>query len=209
MRFYLIEDISFVALNFRTLKHPLSPKYFFFIALIIVHIGHAMAQEKMDSLVSLDLDEITVFQPYQFANVREETSYNQLEEDLRVIYPLLKIVRSEYERINSELAAFYGEKQQEEFLKWYETYAKESYMHHLSVLNVRQGRLFLKMVTRELDETPYQLLKKYRNGFRAVLWQGAAHVFFANLKSDYKPEDNPMIEHIMLRLNSEYEVTGQ
>lgn len=176
--------------------------------LIVILLGFVstfcFGQQFPDSLlVNLDLDEIIVFENYNFKNIKEQDKYAELESDLRVMYPMLLIVRKEYERINRELDAFYGKEQEEAFLKWYENYAKESYMHHLSVLNVRQGRLFLKMVSRELDSSPFDIIKKYRNGFRAFLWQGAARVFFANLRTDYDPMKNPMIEHIMRKLEAE------
>lgn len=178
--------------------------YLFLLLIVMLLPDLGKAQDSVDSIaVNLNLGEIVIYDQYTFKDTKEEKEYQQLEDDLRTVYPLLKLVRSEYARINKELEAYYEGEREKEFLKWYEKYARESYMHHLSVLNVRQGRLFLKMVSRELDISPYELIKKYRNGFRAVVWQGAAHVFLANLKTEYHPDKNPMIEHIMRKLESE------
>lgn len=176
---------------------------FLFLLFYSVIVAFAQ-QDENEPVVNLTMGEIVIFKEYQYKNDREKRTYDKLEEDLRVIYPLLKIVRSEYVRINKELEFYSGDKEKK-FLKWYENYARESFMHHLSVLNVRQGRLFLKLVTRELDRTPYDLIKEYRNGFRAIVWQGAAHLFLSDLRADYDPEKNPMIEHIMMRLDAENE----
>ena len=126
-----------------------------------------------------------------------------MESDLLLIYPLILTIRKEYERINKELNFYEGDREKE-FLRWYENYARENYMPYLSGLNSRQGRLFLKLVSRELDHTPYDLIKQYRNGFRAIIWQGVAMVFFTNLKSDYDALEQPMIEHIMRKLDAEH-----
>lgn len=180
-------------------------KYFVLCLCLVIKLSINIHAQNPDSLlIGYDIGEIVVFDEYRFANAKEEAKYRLLEEDLRIIYPLITIIRSEYARINKELSMYYEGDREKEFLKWYENYARESYMHHLSVLNVRQGKLFLKMVTRELDYSPYDLIVKYRNGFRAVIWQGAARMFFANLKTEYKKEDNPMIEHIMKKLDAEY-----
>lgn len=152
----------------------------------------------------LELGEVLVIQPFPFQHPKEERKYHELESDLRLVYPLIRIVRTEYARINHELSLYEGDREKE-FLKWYEQYAKENFMPYMSGLNSRQGRLFLKLISRELNNTPYDLIREYRNGFRAVMWQGVALVFLTNLKTTYKPDENPMIEHIMTRLDAEHQ----
>jgi len=100
----------------------------------------------------------------------------------------------------------YEGEREKDFLKWYKNYVKENYMHNLSGLNHRQGRLLLKLISRQLGETPYYLLKHYLNGFQATIWQMTSHLFLANLKVDYEPEKNPMIEHVMVEIESNREV---
>lgn len=154
--------------------------------------------------IHIEIGEIVVFQPYPFNSHKEEKTYQKLEEDIRVVYPVLGIVKTEYERVNKELALYEGDRQKQ-YLKWYENYAKKSYMHHLSVMNYRQGRLFLKLISRELETTPFELIKEYRNGFTAVVWQFAANAHFASLNAKYDKDENPMIEHILKRLDAEYQ----
>lgn len=160
------------------------------------------AQDIQDSIVvNVNLDEILVFESYVCKNEKEEKELKELEEDIEVVYPLIKIIRSEYNRVSSELDLYEGKKEKA-YLKWYEDYAREHYLKYLSGLNQRQGRLFLKLITRELNRTPFQLIKEYRNGFRAVLWQGAAMLFMANLNAKYEPEKNPMIEYVMKKMDA-------
>ena len=167
------------------------------------------AQEgQPEPVASFDLGEIVVFKDYQFSSEKEEKKYHQLENDLDLVYPLLVLMRSEYERVNKELALYQGEDREKKFLKWYENYAKETYIHKLAVLNSRQGRLFLKLISRELNITPFELIKEYRNGFRATVWQVAANFYFANLKVEYNPDENPMIEHIMKKKDAEYKANN-
>lgn len=88
----------------------------------------SQAQTITDSVATIiDLDEIVVIQEYPYKNKREEKKYRQLEQDLRKIYPVIVIIRSEYKRINEELLAFYDsdEKKEDDFMKWYENYARE------------------------------------------------------------------------------------
>jgi hypothetical protein len=148
-----------------------------------------------------ELGEIVVLQDYDFANEHERKEYKELKNDLYKIYPLVVLIEKEYERINTEMELYEG-KRQKYFLKWYKGYVKENYMHNLSGLNHRQGRLLLKLISRQIEETPYYLIKNYLNGFHAAIWQMTSHLFLANLKVDYEPEENPMIEHIMVELEA-------
>lgn len=152
-----------------------------------------------------ELGEIVVQKEFEFANDQEQKEYKELKNDLYKIYPLVVLIEKEYERINAEMELYEG-KRQKEFLKWYKGYVKENYMHKLSGLNHRQGRLLLKLISRQIGETPYHLIKIYLNGFNAAIWQITSHLFLANLKVDYEPEENPMIEHIMIELKANRDV---
>jgi len=162
-------------------------------------------QNNNDSIASFELGEIVVRQDYDFENKKERKEYKELKNDLYKIYPLVVLIEDEYERINAEMELYEGEREKD-FLKWYKNYVKENYMHNLSGLNHRQGRLLLKLISRQLGETPYYLLKHYLNGFQATIWQMTSHLFLANLKVDYEPEKNPMIEHVMVEIESNREV---
>lgn len=177
---------------------------FNFIIFCFLAIGlHAQIQENQN-IPSFELKEITVIKSYKFKNQKEESKYVQLEQNIRAVYPLLQIIRKEYSRVTYELD-FYEGKTRNEYLKWSEEQIKNKYLHLLSGLSISQGRLLLKLIGREFNQSPYEILKTYRNGVRATIWRGAAALCLADLDANYKPEDNPMIEHIMARLNAEYD----
>ncbi len=159
-----------------------------------------------EQLPNFEMEEIVVLKEYTFKNEREKKKYQKLLQDVRRVYPLLQIIKSEYRRINIEME-LYDDEEQKRFLKWYEEYAKENYMPMLGALTLSQGHLLLKLNDRELDKTPYQLIKTYRNGFRAMLWQGLSFLFLANLNTHYNPNKNPMLEHIITKVESEYRGT--
>lgn len=166
-----------------------------------------LSQDSINQYIpSFELKEITIIKEYKFKNKSEEKKYKVLEQDLRKVYPLLTIIRKEYDRINSEINLYEGEKKKE-YLKWCENHMKEKYFHLLGGLTPRQGRLLLKLIDREFDKTPYDLIKEYRNGFRAAIWNATATVFMASLRAEYKEEKNPMTEHIIQRIDMEYQAT--
>jgi len=180
--------------------------YILFLSLALISL---VGKAESDSTYVFELGEITVFHEYPFKSDAERIEYLQLEKDMRKVYPLVLIVEKEYKRVNEEME-LYDKKRRREYLKWYENYVREHYMPLLSGMTVSQGRLFLKLIDRETGQSPYRLIKTYRNGFRAIFWQGAAFLFNANLKTSYKPEDNPMVEDILKRIKAEnHTLTGQ
>jgi len=178
-------------------------QHFLLFILIAINLS-SMAQDSLyQNIPSFEMKEIKVIQDYDFKNKREEKKYQALEKDVRKVYPLLMIIRNEYDRINSEIVFYEGESRKN-YLKWCEGYIKEKYFSLLTGLTPSQGRLLLKLIDREFEKTPYDLIKEYRNGFRAALWNVTASFFMASLKSEYKPEKNPMIEHIIMKIDYEY-----
>jgi hypothetical protein len=123
--------------------------------------------------------------------------------DVRKAFPLSQIVSSELKLVNTELDSIYkNRKNRKDYLKWYQDYVRRTYMDSLRTLNVRQGKLLLKLIHRETGKSPYTLIKEYRGGLNAAFWQTMALMLGANLHSDYDPLEDAMIENIVLRIKS-------
>jgi len=160
-----------------------------------VHIG--------DSIIHVNLRPFEIVRPYIFKNKREAKKYDQLVIDVKRAYPLSQIVVSELKLVNSELDSLYkDQKSRKTYIKWYQDYVYRTYIDSLKSLNVRQGKLFLKLIHRETGRSPYELIKEYRGGLNAFFWQTMAFMVGANLKSEYDPVEDAMVENIILRYKS-------
>lgn len=156
-----------------------------------------------DSILHINMSAIEIIGPYQFKNKRQEKKYNQLEIDVLKTYPLALIVSSEMKIVNAEFESIYTDQSKRKtYIRWYQNYVYKTYIDSLKTLNVKQGRLLLKLIHRETGKTPYELIKSYRGGLNAMFWQSAAFMFGANLNSSYDPEDEAMIEHLIRRYRS-------
>jgi hypothetical protein len=156
-----------------------------------------------DGYWHISLRPVEIVRPFVFKNNREEKKYNQLLVDVRKAFPLSQIVSSELKLVNTELDSIYkNRKNRKDYLKWYQDYVRRTYMDSLRTLNVRQGKLLLKLIHRETGKSPYTLIKEYRGGLNAAFWQTMALMLGANLHSDYDPLEDAMIENIVLRIKS-------
>lgn len=151
-----------------------------------------------DTLLHFSFPPIEIEGEYQLDNPREEKKYHQLYEDLKRTYPLSKIVSSEVKLVNSELDSIYTTKAKgKAYLKWYEKHIYHTYIDTLKSLNVRQIKLFIKLIDRETGSSPYDLIKKYRGKVDAMFWQLTANAMMVNLKKEYDPVEDAMIEDII------------
>lgn len=160
-----------------------------------VHIG--------DSIIHINLRPFEIVRPYLLKNKREEKKYNQLVIDVKRTYPLSLIVGSELKLVNSELDSLYkDQKSRKTYIKWYQDYVYKTYIDSVKSLNIRQGKLLLKLICRETGKSSYELIKEYRGGLNAFFWQSMAFMLGANLKSEYDPIEDAMVENIILRYKS-------
>ena len=151
-----------------------------------------------DTMHHFSFPPVEIEAEYIYKKTRDQKKYHQLYEDIKRVYPLSFIVSREIKLVNNELDSTYKTKsQKKEYLKWYEKHTYNTYIDTLKALNTRQIKLFIKLIDRETGSTPYDLIKKYRGGWDAFLWQLSANVLMINLKNDYDPEEDDMIEDII------------
>jgi len=155
-----------------------------------------------DTLIHFKLSEAKVIAPYILKNKRQKRKYTRLMRDIKKAYPLAKVVNNELSIVRDTLSFIEGKKAQKKFMKQYEKVVYKKYIDSLKRLNIRQGKLFIKLISRETGETGYELIKEYRGNFSAFFWQSMARLFSANLKSDYDPEEDAMIEDIIKRMEA-------
>ena len=156
-----------------------------------------------DSILHFNLGTVELIAPYRFKNKREEKKYSQLELDVLKAYRLALIVSSELKIVDASFENSYADPaKRKAYIKWYQKYVYKTYIDSLKTLNAQQGKLLLKLIHRETGKTPYELIRSYRGGLNAIFWESIAFMGGANLNSKYNPEENKMIEHIILRYKS-------
>lgn len=153
-----------------------------------------------DTMLHFNFPPIEIKGEYIYRNRQKERKYYQLYEDIKRTYPLSLIVSSEVKLVNAELDSIYITKaQRKEYMKWYEKHIYHTYVDTLKSLNIRQVKLFIKLINRETGSSPFELIKKYRGGMDAFLWQLTANALLVNLKSEYDPLEDAMIEDILTK----------
>ncbi len=147
-----------------------------------------------DTIPNVNIKTVTV---RRFSKRRQQIKYDRLVRNVKKAYPFAVAARDELANMNAQLVGVEG-RDRERYIKEYEKQMFKKYEKDLRALTISQGRILLKLVDREIDNTAYELVKEYRGSFSAFFWQGVARLFGENLKSEYDPDEEDIyIEEIV------------
>jgi hypothetical protein len=105
--------------------------------------------------------------------------------------------------VNDDVSRIKDERERGEYLKKVEKEVFANYEGDIRDMTITQGRLLIKLIDRETQNTSYALIKDYRGKFAAAFWQGIARIFGTNLKEEYDPYgEDSIIETIILEIDA-------
>jgi hypothetical protein len=133
----------------------------------------------------------------------EYRKYERLIYNLRKVYPYALVVRQKLSQVNYEMEQLKTDRERKEYIRKFEKDIFKAYEGDMRNMTITQGKLLIKLIDRETQNTSFNLIKEYRGGFTAAFWQGIARIFGANLKDEYDPYGNDaLIELILLDIEA-------
>jgi len=124
--------------------------------------------------------------------------WTRLRNAVYVTYPYAKEAGKVINEINAKLAGVTDEKIRKKVIKEREKDLRNTFASKLMNLSVYQGRVLMKLINRETGNNCYEILKEYKGGFDARLYQTVAFFFGSNLKQTYDPTgDDLELENIV------------
>lgn len=152
-----------------------------------------------DTIPSITLRNIYIYPQLRFKNKRQEKYYYKLVRDVKKTLPLAKEIKQIVIETYEFLETLPDEKSKNRHIKLVEKGLKEQYTPKMKKLTFSQGKLLIKLVNRECNQSSYQLVKAFMGPFKAGFYQTFAAVFGASLKKEYQPEDeDKMVERIII-----------
>lgn len=152
-----------------------------------------------DTVFLAFIHDIYVFPRQQFKNKAQEQFFWRTVRDVKKTLPFAKLVASELTQTNMKLASLPNDKLRKAYLNKFEKEVFTKYESDLKKMTINQGRLLLKLIDRECEQSSYDLIKIYRGTLTAFFWQGVARVFGTNLKDNYDASDkDKIIERVII-----------
>ena len=163
----------------------------------------ATCVHKGDTMPFVQMQTVYIFPPRKFKNEREQRKYNKLVRDVKKVYPIaLEINRAVIETYEY-LQTLPDEKARQAHIKRVEKGIKKQYTPRMKKLTYSQGKLLIKLVDRQSNQTSFELVRAFMGPFKAGFYQAFAALFGASLKKEYDPEGKDfMIEQIVLMVEN-------
>lgn len=136
----------------------------------------------------------------KYARKPDMRRYARLVRAVKRVYPIAEEAKVLMATMESELLALPNKKQQKLYIKGIEKRLIREYTPVLKKMTIYDGRVLLKLIDRQIDDTAYEIIKEFRGGFEAGLWQALAKMFGNNLKTDYDPDKDDILLEQIVRL---------
>ena len=144
-----------------------------------------------DTLPVVNLREIFVFPDVKFKNKRQQKQYDKLVRDVKRTLPYAKLIYDTLIETYEYIETLPTEKEQRAHIKRMEKELFEQYKPELKRLTFSQGKLLIKLIDRECNQSAFNLAKAFLGPFRAGFWNLFAGMFGASLKSESAPQGKP------------------
>jgi hypothetical protein len=154
----------------------------------IYYDGHWMPYGELEMVY------ISRLSPEKLAKVIQE--YNRLRNAVYVTYPYAKQAAAVINDVNAHLVGVESKKARKAYIKSREKDLRKQFADPLSNLSVYQGKILMKLIYRETGDNCYEIIKEYKGGLNARLYQTVAFFFGSSLKQDFDIQHNQIDRQI-------------
>ncbi|WP_223712064.1 DUF4294 domain-containing protein [Niabella beijingensis] len=126
---------------------------------------------------------ISKLPPAQLEKVKKE--WSRLRNAVYVCYPYARIAGATINQISQQLQEVKDKKARKAIIKSREKELKKQFSDPLSNLSVYQGKVLMKLIYRQTGDDCYEIIKEYKGGVNARVYQTVAFFYGSNLKQDY------------------------
>ena len=123
----------------------------------------------------------------KYARKPDMRRYQRLIRMVKKCYPLAKQARVEMEKMEQQLLTVKDPKQQQKLSKELQRRLIKQYTPVILKMTFSEGKVLLKLIDRETEQTAFQIIKEFRGGFVAGFFQAMAKLFGNDLKLEYQP----------------------
>ncbi len=164
---------------------------------------HFIEPSTGDTLAMIVFNPITIYPRERFRNKAEEKQYWKTVRDVKKTLPYAKLISSTLLETYEYIDTYQTQKQKQAYLTRFEKELFNQYKPQMNKMTKNQGKLLIKLINRETNQSSYSILKAFLGTFRAGFWQTFSKFFGASLKAGYHPnkdKKDAMIERICVQV---------
>lgn len=158
-----------------------------------------------DTLEAKTLENLYFYSTLSEAQMSDRAKYNRLRNAVYVTYPYARRAGVVMNDINEKLLSVSKKEDRKKYIHSREAELKKEFTTPLTDLSVYQGKVLMKLINRETGNNCYEIIKEYKGGLNARLYQTVAFFFNSNLKQSYDPrKDDALIEKFVREVQRMY-----
>lgn len=156
----------------------------------LVRGRYHFVSDEGDTAIMVVLNNITYFPPLKFKNKKQEQFYWRTVRDVKRTLPYAKMIAETILETYEYMETLPSQEERQRHLQQMEKEVFNQYKPQLKKFTKSQGKMLVKLITRETNQSSYSILKAFLGTFRAGFWQTFGRFFGVNLKSDFRPDKN-------------------
>lgn len=152
-----------------------------------------------DTIRMTIINDFYVYAPLKFKNKKQEEYYWRTVRDVRKALPYAKMAFNTLVETYEYIQTIPSKKDRERHIQHLEKDIFNQYKPIIKGFTKTQGKVLLKLINRETNQSSYGIVKAFLGSFRAGFWQTFGRFFGMNLKQSWKPgsnKDDAMIDRI-------------
>ncbi|MBS1761918.1 MAG: DUF4294 domain-containing protein [Bacteroidetes bacterium] len=158
-----------------------------------------------DTLPYKLLETVSVYGRLTPEQKRFRDSYNRLRNAVYVTYPYAVKAGAILNEMNDKLETITSKSERKKYIKSREKDLKREFEKPLTNLSVYQGKVLMKLINRETGNNCYEIIKEYKGGVTARVYQTVAFFFNSSLKQSYDAfNDDKVIESLVKEVQRMY-----
>lgn len=156
-----------------------------------------------DTIWTILMPELPIYKPLRFKSRKQQLQYNRLVYNVKRVLPLAQEVNVLIKETYEVLEKLPDKKAKSEHIKQVEKDIMKTYKPEMKKLTYSQGKLLIKLIDRECNQSGYEVIKAFMGPARAAFYQIFAWTFKASLKKEYDPEgDDKLTERVVRQVEA-------
>ena len=159
--------------------------------------------EQGDTMWCYLLPELWVYPPLKFKSEKQRRAYNRLVYNVKKVLPIAQQVNGLIAETYETLEMLPNDKAKSAHISAVERDIKAQYTPQMKKLTYSQGKLLIKLVDRECNQSSYEIVQAFLGPAKAAFYQVFAWTFRASLKKEYRPEEeDKLIERVVRQVET-------
>ena len=156
-----------------------------------------------DSIPHVILPTLQKYPPLVFRNEKEEYRYNRLVSNVKKVLPYAKLAKMLVIETYEVLELLPTKEAKRAHMARVEEDLKRQYTPVFKKMTRSQGKLLIKLIDRECNQTGYHIAQAFIGSFKANAYQAFAFLFGQSLTKKYDPEgDDYFVERVVKMVES-------